>query len=429
VKKKEMIAMLLAGGQGSRLGILTATKAKPVVSFGGKYRVIDFPMSNCINSGVDTVGVMTQYQPLRLNQHIGIGIPWDLDRRSGGVTILAPHMKSDQGEWYTGTANAIYQNIEFIENHNPDYVLILSGDHIYKMNYAKMLDHHKQTKSDVTIAALEVPWEEASRFGLMNADEHGRIYEFEEKPSNPKSNLANMGIYIFNWPTLRDALERDSHIHPDSDFGMHVLPMLLADGARMYTFPFSEYWMDVGTIESYWMANMDLVKTLPDFNLYENYDKIYTDSDHQPPMFTGPNAQVRSTLLSEGCEVMGEVYNSVLGPGVIVDTGAIIRDSIIMENCYIGNGARLTRVIADAECSVGDGVIIGEGANTVNQDKPKIYNTGITVLGENTTVPDGVTIGKNCVVYGPTYPYDYPDGRLESGQSIIREPHAKGEDI
>ena len=427
MRKKGMIAMLLAGGQGSRLGVLTATKAKPAVSFGGKYRVIDFPMSNCINSGVDTVGVVTQYQPLQLNQHIGIGIPWDLDRRLGGVTILAPYLKSEQGEWYTGTANAIYQNMEFIDSYNPEYVLILSGDHIYKMNYSKMLDFHKENKCDVSIAALEVPWEEASRFGLMNVHENSRIYEFEEKPRQPKSNLANMGIYIFSWPVLKDALERDSKVHHDSDFGMHVLPMLLAEGARMHAYPFDGYWKDVGTVVSYWMANMDLVKTVPEFNLYEDFDKIYTDADHQPPIYTGPAAVVHGSLLSEGCEVLGGVFNSVLGPGVIVETGAEVHDSIIMQDCYIGRNSRLHRVIADTNCSVGDDVVIGEGVNTPNTDKPQIYNTGITVLGENTTVPDKVVIGKNCVIYGLTYPFDYQDGRLESGQSIIRELQKGGE--
>jgi len=428
MRKKEMIAMLLAGGQGSRLGVLTATKAKPAVSFGGKYRVIDFPMSNCINSGVDTVGVVTQYQPLQLNQHIGIGIPWDLDRRLGGVTILAPYLKSEQGEFYTGTANAIYQNMEFIDNYNPDYVLILSGDHIYKMDYSKMLDFHKKNKCDVSIAALEVPWEEASRFGLMNIQDDGTIYEFEEKPPEPKSNLANMGIYIFNWPVLREALERDSKVHHDSDFGMHVLPMLLSEGARMCAYPFGDYWKDVGTIESYWMANMDLVKTVPEFNLYEDFAKIYTDADHQPPIFTGPDAEVQGSLLSEGCEVLGRVYNSVLGPGVIVESGAEVHDSIIMENCYIGKNTRLYRIIADTDCSIGNDVVIGEGEDTPNIDKPKIYNTGITVIGEHTTIPDNVSIGKNCIVYGPTYPYDYEDGNLESGQNIMREPQ-KGVEV
>jgi len=418
VRKKEIIAMLLAGGQGSRLGVLTATKAKPAVPFGGKYRVIDFPMSNCINSGVDTVGVMTQYQPLQLNQHIGIGIPWDLDRRSGGVTILAPHEKAEGSHWYTGTANAIYQNISFIDEYNPNYVLILSGDHIYKMNYARMLDFHKQNKCDVSIAALEVPWEEASRFGLMNICDDNRIYEFEEKPPEPRSNLANMGIYIFTWSVLRDALLRDNDIHPDSDFGKHVLPMLLADEKRMYAYRFTDYWKDVGTIDSYWMANMDLVKTVPDFNLYEDFNKIYTDAEHQPPSYTGPDAQVQTSLISEGCEIFGQVYNSVLGPGVIVEEGAIIRDSIIMENCIIGKNAQIDRCIADTGCIVGEGVIIGEGENIPNIKKPALYDTGITVLGERSTVPDNVVIGKNCVISGVTAINDYPDGRLPSGHTI-----------
>ncbi len=425
MRKKEMIAMLLAGGQGSRLGVLTATKAKPAVSFGGKYRVIDFPMSNCINSGVDTVGVMTQYQPLRLNQHIGIGIPWDLDRKSGGVTILSPHMKGERGEWFNGTANAIYHNLEYISSHNPDYVLILSGDHIYKMDYSQMLSFHKRNKCDVTIAALQVPWEEASRFGLMNTKEDQRIYEFEEKPKNPKSNMANMGIYIFSWPVLLDALVRDNAIHPDSDFGKHVLPMLLDEGKRMFAYPFSDYWKDVGTIESYWVANMDLVKTLPDFNLYDDFWKIYTDTEHQPPMYTGPNSEVRTSLLSEGCEVRGRVINSVLGPSVIVEEGASVTDSIIMENCVIGKNAVLERVIADEACEIGEGVVIGNGDNVPNENKPSLYNTGITVLGEYTKIPGGVSIGKNCVVYGATNPENYADGRLESGGSIVIEASAK----
>ncbi|MCL2364572.1 MAG: glucose-1-phosphate adenylyltransferase [Defluviitaleaceae bacterium] len=428
MRKKEMIAMLLAGGQGSRLGVLTATEAKPGVPFGGKYKIIDFPMSNCINSGVDTVGVLTQYQPLKLNQHIGIGIPWDLDRRTGGVTILSPHMKSKQGAWYTGTANAIYQNVEFIEQYNPDYVLILGGDHIYKMNYAAMLDFHKANDADVTIAALQVPWDEAPRFGLMNCDETQRIYEFEEKPPNPKSNLANMGIYIFNWGILRDALERDDKVHDNSDFGMHVLPMLLAEQKRMFAFPFSGYWRDVGTIESYWEANMDLIQTIPEFNLYEEFDKIYTDADHQPPIYTGPNAMVQGALLSEGCEVLGQVSGSVLGPGVIVEEGASIIDSIIMEDCYIGKNAKLERCIVDVGCTVGDGVVIGcknEG-NIPNALRPKIYDTGITVLGENTVIPDGMRIGQNCVIHGETFPHDYPDGLLASGESILRDKGKEG---
>jgi len=307
-------------------------------------------------------------------------------------------------------------------------VLILGGDHIYKMNYAAMLDFHKANGADVTIAALQVPWDEAPRFGLMNCDENQRIYEFEEKPPNPKSNLANMGIYIFNWSALREALERDDKVHDNSDFGMHVLPMLLAEHKRMFAYPFSGYWRDVGTIESYWEANMDLIQTVPEFNLYEEFDKIYTDADHQPPIYTGPNAMVQGALLSEGCEVLGQVSGSVLGPGVIVEEGASIKDSIIMENCYIGKNAKLERCIVDEGCTVGDGVVLGCKAdgNIPNKLRPKIYDTGITVLGENTTIPDGMRIGQNCVIYGETFPHDYPDGILASGESILREKGKEG---
>lgn len=420
MRKKEMIAMLLAGGQGSRLGVLTASKAKPALSFGGKYRIIDFAMSNCINSGVDTVGVLTQYLPLQLNQHIGIGIPWDLDRRNGGVTILAPHVKGDAGEWYSGTANAIFQNIGFIDAYNPDYVLILGGDHIYKMDYSQMLRFHKKNEADVSIAVQEVPMEEASRLGIMNADEHDQIYEFEEKPPEPKSNLASMGIYIFSWRLLREALEVDRMIHPDSDFGKHIIPMLLEKGKKLFAYRFNEYWRDVGTVESYWMANMDLIQTLPDFNLYEDFWKIYTSSEHQPPMYTGPNSDVRTSILSEGCEILGKVHHSVIGPGVIVEEGAVIQASIVMGRSVIGQNAYLDRCIVDNSCSVGEGTVIGEGDPAPNVDNPNIYDSGITVIGESTFIPPGVKIGKNCVIYGPTAPGDYVGGYLPSGHNIIR---------
>ena len=426
LRKKEMIAMLLAGGQGSRLGILTASKAKPAVPFGGKYRIIDFPMSNCINSGVDTVGVLTQYQPLQLNQHIGIGTPWDLDRRVGGVMMLAPHVKREHGEWYTGTADAIYQNADYIDQYNPEYVLILSGDHIYKMDYSKMLDFHKKNKCDVSLAALTVTLEEASRFGMMNIHDDGRIYEFEEKPEHPKSTLANMGIYIFNWSVLRDALERDNKIHSDSDFGKHILPMLLNEGKRMFAFPFDGYWKDVGTIESYWAANMDLIQTIPQFDLYEDFSKIYTDSDHQPPMFTGAGSDINGSILAEGCEIYGRVYNSVIGPGVVVDEGAMVKDSIVFSDCYIGKGVVMERCIVDTDCTIGENVKIGEGDNIINVHRPKIYDTGITVVGEHSDIPDNVEIGKNCVILGKTTPADYQDGRLESGQSIVKSVNPNG---
>lgn len=423
MRKKEMMAMLLAGGQGSRLGILTRNVAKPAVTFGGKYRIIDFPLSNCINSGVDTVGVLTQYQPLRLNQHIGIGIPWDLDKRNGGVTILAPHVKGggDSGEWFMGTANAIFQNIAYIDSNNPEYVLVLSGDHIYKMDYSKMLEFHKENNCAATIAVMEVPIEEASRFGIMNTESDDRIYEFEEKPANPKNNLASMGIYIFTWERLREALIEDSKIHPDSDFGMHIIPKMLEEGQTMYAYRFKDYWKDVGTIESYWQANMELIKTLPEFNLYEDFWKIYTNSDHQPPQYTAAGAKLSTSLASEGCEVYGEVYNSVLGPGVIIEKGAVVKDSIIMENTVVGENCYIDRCIIDENCSIGKNVKMGTGENIVNESKPKIYNTGITVVGDNTVVPSNVEIGKNCVIYGNTIESDYPSNKLESGKSIIKE--------
>ncbi|MCL2840949.1 MAG: glucose-1-phosphate adenylyltransferase [Defluviitaleaceae bacterium] len=426
MRKKEMIAMLLAGGQGSRLGILTSSNAKPAVPFGGKYRIIDFPMSNCVNSGVDTVGVVTQYQPLTLTQHIGIGTPWDLDRQVGGVTILSPHEKRAGGEWFAGTGDAIYQNLEFIEQNNPEYVLILGGDHIYKMDYAKMLAYHKKNDCDVSIAALTVPWEDASRFGVMNIHEDKRIYEFEEKPAQPKSNFINMGIYIFKWDVLRDALERDHKIHPDSDFGKHILPMLLQEGKRMFAYEFEGYWRDVGTIDSYWMANMDLIQTLPEFNLYEDFDKIYTDSANQPPMYTGLNAEIEGSLVSEGSEIIGKVYNSVLGTNVIVEEGAIVRDSIIMEECYIGKGTVIERCIIDKHTTIGENAKIGDGENIKNIHKPDLYDTGITVIGEFSIIPDNVTIGKNCVIFARTEPRDYENGRLESGQSIVKQVNEKG---
>ena len=300
--KKEMIAMLLAGGQGSRLGVLTSKVAKPAVSFGGKYRIIDFPLSNCINSGVDTVGVLTQYQPLRLNTHIGIGIPWDLDRNIGGVTVLPPYEKSENSEWYTGTANAIYQNIDYMESFNPDYVLILSGDHIYKMDYEVMLDYHKQHNAECTIAVMPVPMEEAKRFGIMITDENGKITDFEEKPANPRSNLASMGIYIFNWKTLKEALIARSS-QPNLDFGKHVIPYCHENGAPMYAYEFNGYWKDVGTLNSYWEANMELIDIVPEFNLYEEYWKIYTKSEILPPQYIAPEGVIERSIVGEGSEI------------------------------------------------------------------------------------------------------------------------------
>ena len=405
MEKKEIMALLLAGGQGSRLGILTKNTAKPAVRYGGKYRIIDFPLSNCINSGIDTVGVLTQYQPLMLNQHIGIGIPWDLDRKSGGVTILAPHVKGgeEMGDWFMGTANAIYHNLEYIDRYDPEYVLILSGDHIY------------------TIAVLEVPFEEASRFGIMNTLDDDKIYEFEEKPANPKSNLASMGIYIFTWKKLREALIEDNKVHSNSDFGMHIIPKMLADGETLYAYRFNDYWKDVGTIESYWQANMELIKTVPEFNFYDKFWKIYTKTDNQPPQYVGRGAKLQQSIASEGCEVYGEVHSSVLGPDVLIKKGAVVRDSILMENVVIEEGAVVDRCIIDRNNIIGKGAVLGEGENIPNELKPNIYNTGITVVGENSVIPDGVHIGKNCVIYGKTSVEDYPNGVVASGKSVIKE--------
>lgn len=423
MEKKEIMALLLAGGQGSRLGILTKNTAKPAVRYGGKYRIIDFPLSNCINSGIDTVGVLTQYQPLMLNQHIGIGIPWDLDRKSGGVTILAPHVKGgeEMGDWFMGTANAIYHNLEYIDRYDPEYVLILSGDHIYKMDYSKMLEFHKANNCTATIAVLEVPFEEASRFGIMNTLDDDKIYEFEEKPANPKSNLASMGIYIFTWKKLREALIEDNKVHSNSDFGMHIIPKMLADGETLYAYRFNDYWKDVGTIESYWQANMELIKTVPEFNFYDKFWKIYTKTDNQPPQYVGRGAKLQQSIASEGCEVYGEVHSSVLGPDVLIKKGAVVRDSILMENVVIEEGAVVDRCIIDRNNIIGKGAVLGEGENIPNELKPNIYNTGITVVGENSVIPDGVHIGKNCVIYGKTSAEDYPDGIVASGKSVIKE--------
>ena len=364
--KKEMIAMLLAGGQGSRLGVLTAKVAKPAVAFGGKYRIIDFPLSNCINSGIDTVGVLTQYQPLRLNTHIGIGIPWDLDKNVGGVTVLPPYEKVGKTEWYTGTANAIYQNLAYMESFNPDYVLILSGDHIYKMDYEVMLEYHKSHKADVSIAVMPVPQEEASRFGIVVADESGRIREFQEKPEHPKSNLASMGIYIFSWPVLRDALKNLSE-QEGCDFGKHVIPYCFQQGDNLVAYEFNGYWKDVGTLGSYWEANMELIDIIPEFNLYEEFWKIYTKNDIIPPQYVSADARIYRSLIGDGTEVYGEVTNSIIGCGVTIGKGAVIRDSIVMQGAVIGDGAVLDKAIVAENCVVGARSVIGCGEETPNR--------------------------------------------------------------
>ncbi|MCR4782881.1 MAG: glucose-1-phosphate adenylyltransferase [Lachnospiraceae bacterium] len=417
--RKEMIAMLLAGGQGSRLGVLTSDVAKPAVAFGGKYRIIDFPLSNCINSGIDTVGVLTQYQPLVLNSHIGIGIPWDLDRNNGGVTVLPPYEGSENADWYSGTANAIYQNMRYMEQYDPEYVLILSGDHIYKMDYEAMLDFHKLNKADVTIAALPVPMEEASRFGIVVTDEEKRIIEFEEKPEKPKSNLASMGIYIFSWPVLKQALTALKD-QSNCDFGKHVIPYCHDKGMRIFAYEFNGYWKDVGTLGAYWEANMELVDLIPEFNLYEEFWKIYTQQNSIEPHFVGPNAKVQKAIVGAGDSVYGTVENSVLGPEVVIDEGAVVKDSILMGRVHIKRGAYIEKAIIADNTVIGENTKIGVGEEADSKLSTKIYSFGLATIGSNSVVPDNVTIGKNTAIKGHTKNEDYPNGELTGGDYIIK---------
>lgn len=360
--KKEIVAMILAGGQGSRLGVLTKNLAKPAVPFGGKYRIIDFPLSNCSNSGIYTVGVLTQYRPLELNSHIGIGDPWDLDRREGGVSILPPYQEEKGGMWYKGTANAIYQNIEYIDSYDPEYVLVLSGDHIYKMDYNEMLEFHKEKEADATIAVIDVSLKEASRFGIMNTREDLSIYEFDEKPKVPKSTNASMGIYIFNWKVLKRHLINDEmDINSSNDFGKNIIPNMIEDGRRLVAYPFDGYWKDVGTIESLWEANMDLLKTENELNLFDEDWKIYSVNPVSPAQYVGEEAEVKNSVIVEGCTVYGKVENSVLFQGVYVGRDTVIKDSVIMPNSYIGDNVSINKAIIGSDVVVNKESQVGSG--------------------------------------------------------------------
>ena len=417
--KKEMIAMLLAGGQGSRLGVLTSDVAKPAVAFGGKYRIIDFPLSNCINSGIDTVGVLTQYQPLRLNTHIGIGIPWDLDRNNGGVTVLPPYERSNDSEWYTGTANAIYQNLRYMESYNPEYVLILSGDHIYKMDYEVMLDFHKANNADVTIATMPVPLEEASRFGIVIADENKEIMDFEEKPKEPRSNLASMGIYIFSWKVLKDALI-ELKDQQNCDFGKHIIPYCFEKEKRLFAYEFNGYWKDVGTLGSYWEANMELIDLIPEFNLYEEYWPIYTKCNTIEPQYIAADGHVERCIVGEASEIHGVVINSVIGPNVYIGPGTVVRDSIIMKDTCIGRNVTINKAIIAENCRIEEGVNLGIGGETPNKMNPNIYAFGLVTVGDDSVIPENVKVGKNTTISGVTQKEDYPNGVLASGEVIIK---------
>ena len=389
-RKKECVAMLLAGGQGSRLYALTNNIAKPAVPFGAKYRIIDFPLSNCINSGIDTVGVLTQYQPLMLNEYIGNGQPWDLDRNFGGVHILSPYQKKAKSAWYEGTANAIYQNLNFIKMYNPEYVLILSGDHIYKMDYSKMLKAHMDTNADCTIAAIEVPLKEASRFGILNTNPDGSIYEFEEKPKQPKSTLASMGVYIFTAEKLYKYLEEDEN-DPESskDFGKNVLPAMLNAGERMFAYKFEGYWKDVGTISSLWEANMDLLDEQPTFDVADSSWKIHSRNPLAPPEYLGEKAEVKNSMIALGCEVYGTVEKSILSSNVVVEEGAVVKDSVIMSGTVVKSGAVVNYAIIDEDVMVGEKAVIGED---------KEIAKGIAVLGRGINVGAGASVAAGNIV-------------------------------
>ena len=389
-KKKECVAMLLAGGQGSRLYALTVKTAKPAVSFGGKYRIIDFTLSNCINSGIDTVGVLTQYQPLVLNEYIGNGQPWDLDRVFGGVKILPPYQGQKSADWYKGTANAIYQNLEFINRYDTEYVLILSGDHIYKMDYDKMLKYHKDKGADCTIAVIDVPIEEASRFGIMSTNPDGAIYKFSEKPKNPDSTSASMGIYIFNRDKLEKYLTEDeADPNSSNDFGKNIIPNMLAAGEKMYAYAFEGYWKDVGTISSLWEANMDLIGDEPVLDLGDPDWRIYSKNQPNGPQFIAKNARIENSYITDGCEVCGTVINSVLGSGVKVGHGAYVKDSVLMGDTEIGAGATVNFSIIDVNVTIGAGATVGAA-----REKAK----GITVLGEDVEVPSGESVEDGAII-------------------------------
>ena len=389
VKKTECLAMLLAGGQGSRLGILTKNIAKPAVPYGGKYRIIDFPLSNCINSGIETVGVLTQYQPLELNDYIGNGQPWDLDRSYGGVHVLSPYQQIKGTEWYKGTANAIYQNINFIDRYNPEYVAVLSGDHIYKMDYNKMLQYHKEKDAACTIAMLEVPWEEASRFGLMFVNDDGSISEFEEKPKNPKSNKASMGVYIFTWKKLRQYLI-DDEANPDSgnDFGHDVIPAMHEAGERMFAFRFDGYWKDVGTIDSLWEANLDLLNPKVDLDLSDDSWRIYSRNPIAPPHFVDKNAKVENSMVGEGCYIAGEVDYSILFSNVTVEEGATVKYSIIMPGTTIRKGAVVEYAIVAENAVIEEDAHVGESPEKIAD----LEQWGVTVIGEKVTIGKGAAV-------------------------------------
>ena len=421
----DILAVILAGGQGERLSILSEKRAKPAVPFAGKYRIIDFALSNCVNSGIYDIAVLTQYRPHSLNDHIGIGKPWDLDRRHGGVRLLQPYVGRHEADWYQGTADAVYQNLAFIMEASCDYVLILAGDHIYRMDYRPMLQFHQQHRADVTLGGVVVPAEEAHRFGILETDVSGRVISFEEKPARPRGTLGSMGIYVFEKHTLARVLFEDARAGEPGeeqsrhDFGRDIIPRMVERGEEVYAYPFNGYWQDVGTVHSYWETHMGLLDDHPAFDLYDPSWVIHTRSEERPPAHVYSEASVRRSLISHGCRIRGQVERSVLSPGVVVEEGAVVRDSIVLFDTVIGAGSVVDRSILDKEVRVGTGCRIGHGDDmTPNREDPTKLDTGITLVGKRTELPDGLTVGRNCKIGPDLSPDDFSSNTLASGESV-----------
>lgn len=429
----KVLAVIMAGGQGERLSLLSQKRAKPAVPFAGKYRIIDFALSNCVNSGISDIAVLTQYRPHSLHDHIGIGKPWDLDRQKGGIHILQPYIGQQELEWYQGTADAVYQNLDFIMESRYDYVLVLAGDHIYRMDYGPMIAFHQQRNADATLGAVIVPLEEGHRFGILETDVEGRVHSFEEKPAEPRGTLGSMGIYVFSRDTLtrvliEDARASESGATPTQhDFGRNIIPSMMARGERVYAYPFSGYWQDVGTIQSYWEAHMELVSDQPAFDLYEPSWVIHTRSEERPPAHIRSGANVHSSLISHGCIIKGQVERSVLSPGVIVEENAVVRDSILLFDTVIGAGSVVDHAILDKEVIVGKNCQIGVGDDlTPNKLEPTRLNSGITLIGKRVHLPDNLKVGRNCKIGTDLRPEDFPSDTLASGETIEDRTFAHG---
>lgn len=418
----KVIGIILAGGQGTRLGVLTNTLAKPAVPFGGKYRMIDFTLSNCVNSGINTVGVATQYMPHRLVEHLGIGKPWDLDIKGGGLHVLPPYLSRSGTSWYRGTADAIYQNLEFLDRYKPDFVVVLSGDHIYKMDYNNMIDYHIEKNADCTIACMEVPVSEAQRFGIMVTDPFNKIVEFQEKPKNPKGTLASLGIYVFTWSFLKDSLIEDSK-DPNSehDFGKNIIPKSLAKKSKLYAFGFEGYWRDVGTIQSYLDSNLELLAPLPLLDLHDESWKVYTQSEELPPAFIANNSEVIKSITSEGSEIYGMVENSVLFQGVTVAEGAVVKNSVLMNHVFVDKNSYIEQSIIAEKAYIGKSVKIGVGKFAESKIDKKIYDSEISVIGFHSKITDGIEIGKNCVIDNYVDLSEYNIKQIKSGEGIIKQ--------